>query len=62
MGSALFVESFVAKVIHEDLGMISSFPMFADPQVAFVMSLLCYAQPSSYLLHTMFPSPCILQH
>ncbi len=33
----------MAEAFHEDLGMISSLPMFADPQVAFVMLSLCYA-------------------
>jgi hypothetical protein len=36
--------------------------MFKDPQEAFVMFLLCYAQCLSYLLGTMFPSLIILQH
>ncbi len=31
MGSKSFVEFFVAKVLHADLGTISNFPMFADP-------------------------------
>ncbi len=34
---------FVAKVLHEDLGMIYNVSMFANPYVAFVMLLLCYA-------------------
>jgi hypothetical protein len=35
--------------------------MFKDPQEAFVMFLLCYAQQLGYLLWTMFPSLIILQ-
>ncbi len=30
MGSSSFVESFVTKVFHENLGTISSLPMFAN--------------------------------
>ncbi len=44
MGSTSFVESFVTKVLHEDLGMISNFLTLVDPQAIFVMFLLCYAQ------------------
>jgi hypothetical protein len=29
--STSFVESFMVKALYEDLGMISSFPMFVDP-------------------------------
>jgi hypothetical protein len=59
MGSTSFVELFVAKALHEDLGTISSLLMFVDPHVAFVMLSLYYAQRSCYLLRTMFPSPSI---
>jgi hypothetical protein len=41
--------------------MISNFLMLADLQVAFVMLSFCYAQQLSYLQHTIFPSPSILQ-
>jgi hypothetical protein len=43
MGSKPFVESFVAKALHEDLGTISSLPMLANLQTIFAMFLLCYA-------------------
>ncbi len=52
----------MAKAFHEDLGMIYSFPMFVNLQVAFAMPLSCYAQHPNYLFCTMFPFPCILQH
>ncbi len=42
VGSKSFVESFVAKVLHEDLGMISSLPMFTNTHLAFAMFSLCY--------------------
>jgi hypothetical protein len=60
VGSTSFVESFVTKVLHEDLGTISSLPTLVDPQVAFVMFSLCYVQRLGYLLHILFPSPYIL--
>jgi len=41
--SKSFVESFVAKVFHEDLGMICNVSMFANPQASSTMFLLCYA-------------------
>jgi hypothetical protein len=62
MGSRSFIDSFVAKVFHEDVGMVSNLPMFANPQATFGMFSLCYAQCLGYLFYTMFPSPCILQH
>jgi hypothetical protein len=62
MGSKSFVELFVVKAFHEDLGTIFNLPMLVDPQVAFVMLLLCYAQCLGYLLCTMFPSLGIMQH
>ncbi len=62
MGSTSFVESFVTKVLHEDLGTISSLPMFINLQMTFAMLSLCYPQCSGYLLHIAFPSPYILQH
>jgi hypothetical protein len=37
MGSLPFVESFVLEVFQEDLNMIASLPMFANPQAI----LLC---------------------
>ncbi len=46
----------MVKVLHENLGMISNFPMFVDPLEIFVISLLCYARCLGYLLCTMFPS------
>lgn len=52
----------MVKACHEDLGTISSFPMFANPHVTFTMFSLCFAQRFSYLLHTMFPSLGIFQH
>ncbi len=61
MGSRSFVESFMAKAFHEDLEMISNFLMLANLQVTFTMFSLCYAHCLGYLLHTMFPSPNILQ-
>jgi hypothetical protein len=41
--SKSFVESFVAKVFHEDLGMICNVFMFANLQASSAMLLLCYA-------------------
>ncbi len=41
MGFKSFVESFVAKALHEDLGTIFSLFMFVDLQMAFAMFLLC---------------------
>jgi hypothetical protein len=55
IGPRSFVESFVAKVFHEDFGMISNLLMLVDPQVAFAMLLLYYAQCHGYLLCMMFP-------
>jgi hypothetical protein len=52
----------MAKAFHEDLGTISSILMITDPRAAFVMFSLCYVQRPSYVLCTVFPSPCILQH
>jgi hypothetical protein len=43
VGSKSFVDSFVVKAFHEDLGTISSLPMFVDPQAVFVMPSLCCA-------------------
>jgi hypothetical protein len=43
VGSTSFVETFVVEVLHEDLGIMFSFLMFANLHVAFVMFLLCYA-------------------
>ncbi len=61
MGSTSFVESFVANVLHEDLGTIFSLLMFANLQMDFFdVLVVLYAQPPSYLLRTMFPSPSIL--
>jgi hypothetical protein len=60
MGSISFIESFIVKVIYEDLGTIFNILMFANPQVAFVMLSLCYAQHPNYLFHMVFPFPCIL--
>lgn len=57
-----FIESFVIEAFHENFGMISSLPILIDPQVAYAIILLCYAQHLNYLLHTVFPSPSILQH
>ncbi len=37
-----FVESFMAKVLHEDFGMISYLPMIVDLLVVFAMFSLCY--------------------
>jgi hypothetical protein len=62
MGFRSFIESFVVKVFHEDVGMVSNLPMLINPQVTFVMFSLCYAQCLGYLFCTMFPSPGILQH
>jgi len=62
MGSTSFVESFVTKVLHEDLRTIFSLSMLVDLEAVFGMLLLCYAQCLSYLFHIMFPSFSILQH
>jgi len=43
VGSKSFVELFVVKAFHEDLGMISSFLMFVNPRVIFMMLSLCCA-------------------
>jgi hypothetical protein len=42
VGSTSFVELFVAKALHEDLGMIFSFLMFINLQVTFEMISLCH--------------------
>ncbi len=42
--------------------MISNHFMLTDPQVAFTMLLLCYAQCCDYLLYIMFQFLGILQH
>jgi len=60
VGSKSFIELFMVEVLHEDLGMIFSFPMLVDLQVAFMMLSLYYAQHPCYLLHISFPSPSIL--
>jgi hypothetical protein len=52
----------VAGILHENLGTIFSLPMFINPQAAFAMFLLRYAQCSSYLFCTVFPFPSILYH
>ncbi len=62
MGSKSFVESFVAKVLHEDLRIIFSFLMFANSRTIFVMLSLCYDQCHGYLFRIMFPSLSTLQH
>jgi len=62
MGFLPFLESFVSKVLQEDFNTIFNLPMLVDLQAAFVMLSLCYAQQPSYLQHTIFPPPCILQH
>jgi len=62
VGSTSFVELFMVKAFHKDLGTISSLPMLVYPHVTFAMLLLCYAQCLSYLLRTIFSSPDILQH
>ncbi len=59
VGSKSFVESFVVKAFHEDLGMISSLPMFTNTHVAFEMFSLCYVQCLSYLFRIVFPFPSI---
>jgi hypothetical protein len=43
MGSKSFVELFVVEVLHEDLGMISSFPMLINRYATFTMFLVYYA-------------------
>jgi hypothetical protein len=43
MGNKSFVESFMPKVLHEDLVMIFCLLMLANPKVTFVMFSLCYA-------------------
>ncbi len=50
------------KALHEDLRTIFSPSMFVDSYAIFAMLSLCYAQCLDYLLHTLFPSPSILQH
>jgi hypothetical protein len=61
MGSKSFVESFVVKVLHKDLG-----PIFNLRYLIFRELLACsrWAMPETfnYLLCTMFPFPAILQH
>jgi hypothetical protein len=42
MGFRSFDESFVGA-FHEDLRMISTFPMLAHPQATFAILSLCYA-------------------
>jgi hypothetical protein len=60
MGFTSFVELFMVKALHKDLGTISNHPMFVDPHVTFAMLSLCYAQHLGYLLCTIFSSPNIL--
>ncbi len=60
VGSTSFIESFVVKAFHEDLGMISSFLMLVNLLATFVMILLCYTQCLGYLLCIMSPSLGIL--
>jgi hypothetical protein len=43
VGFLPFVESFVSEAFQEDFNTISNFPMLANPQVAFMMLLFCYA-------------------
>jgi hypothetical protein len=43
MGAKSFIELFAVKAFHEDLGTISNIPMLANPHLAFVKLLLCYA-------------------
>ncbi len=43
MRSKSFIESFMIKDLHEDLGTISSLLMLATLQAAFAMLSLCYA-------------------
>jgi hypothetical protein len=43
MGSTLFFELLVFEALHENLGVIFSFPMLVDLHVAFAMLSLCYA-------------------
>jgi hypothetical protein len=62
MGSKSFIESFVAKNFHEYFGIIFDLLMFANPQMVFVMLLLCYAQCCGYSLYIMSPFLGILQH
>jgi hypothetical protein len=62
MGFRSFVELFVVKALHYNIGMIFSLPMLEDLQVAFLMFSLCYAQRLGYLHQTMFPFLVILQH
>jgi hypothetical protein len=62
MGSRSFIELFVVKALHYELGMISDLLMFEDFQATFAMLSLCYAQCVGYLLRTMFPFLVILQH
>jgi predicted SPOUT superfamily RNA methylase MTH1 len=60
MESKSFVELFVVRGFHEDLGTIFNFPMLTDPQATFVMFSLHYIQCPRYLRCTMFPFPGIL--
>jgi hypothetical protein len=62
MGFKSFIESFMIKDLHENLGTISSLLMLATLQTTFARLSLRYAQRPNYLFHTMFPSPCILLH
>ncbi len=62
VGFRSFVELFVVKTFHEDLGTIHSLLMFVNPGATFAMLLLCYAQHLGYLLRIVFPSHGILQH
>jgi hypothetical protein len=62
VGSTSFIESFMIDFFHEDLGTIFSFLILVNLEATFAMFLLHYVEWSGYVLHTMFPSPCILQH
>jgi hypothetical protein len=43
-GSTSFVESFVAKVLHEDFETIRNLPMLTYLHVTFAMISLCYVE------------------
>jgi hypothetical protein len=54
MGFMPFVRSFVAKMFKKDFNIVTNYPMFIDPQIAFMMFFYYYTQHLGYLLHIAF--------
>jgi hypothetical protein len=62
MGSRLFVESFMAKVFHEDVGMIFNPPSACKSLGNFCDYFIVLCLVLWLLFHIVFPSLGILQH